>query len=671
DGDTLLTAIADEGGSGLFLSGGTTFARLEPPVSWTDGGDAISLVYPTEDGREATVTVEAGLPEGAARVTFAADLLNPVVERLSARLAVTETEGFYGLMERVVSGAQWNSWDPGMEEALNLRGQTVKLFVNPTLSLYTPFFVSSRGWGLWAESDWPAEYTFGGEEAQDEVLIEYEGPEVSLRVLPGPTPLDATARFARTAGTTIMPPDWAFGPWRWRDDVYDLPDFYDGTPFDGPYNSMIVEDILMMEALGIPCSLYWVDRPWAQGDFGYDDLAWDEARLPHPQEMIQWLEGRGIRFMLWLAPWAVGPQMEAKVAAEGWGLEPYNAFTDVSDVPPLDFTNPDATAWWQDALQPLIAQGVLGFKLDRADEKVPDGLLLQGTAHDGRSFRELHNAYPALYAAAVHGAFQQSGVGEFVVMPRAGWMGTSAHAIVWGGDSGASDWGLRSAIIAAQRAAAMNFPIWGSDTCGYDPRGTHETCARWLGFSAFTPLMEVGPTGNLAFWSWAPDGEEAWVDGEGYHHEPWYDTELLAVWHLYANLHQDLAAYTRTAAQAAHDTGVPVIRPMVFLWDEPGYEELWDQYLYGPDLLVAPAWQDGTVSRTVRIPPGTWVDAWTGETLQGPLDVEVDTPLHKVPLYVRGGSGLDLGDLDAAWADAQEAVETPPDLATLAAAVGD
>ena len=66
--------------------------------------------------------------------------------------------------------------------------------------------------------------------------------------------------------------------------------FFDGTPYNGHYNAEVVEDVLMMDALGIPCGVYWVDRPWAKGKMGYEDFEWDRNRLPHPEEMIDWLD---------------------------------------------------------------------------------------------------------------------------------------------------------------------------------------------------------------------------------------------------------------------------------------------------------------------------------------------------------------------------------------------
>ena len=296
--DKPLTRIGVDGRYGFYLVDKYSLERVEltgAPSSSEEGG-VTTLVYDTEDDRQVTVTLEPVAEEGLRVRVTASELVTN--ERIGAIFTVGAKEGFYGLMERVVQGAQDHSWEPGMTEGLDLRGQEVELYIRYTVSLYAPFFVSSAGWGLYAESDHYGTYRFGVDEfrqdAPTELSIEYDGEELAFRVFPGPKPLQATERFARTVGTTIVPPRWGFGPWRWRDEVWDLPAFYDGTPYDGPYNSMIVEDILMMEALDIPCTLYWVDRPWSPGDFGYDDLAWDEQRLPDPLDMLAWLKGKGV-----------------------------------------------------------------------------------------------------------------------------------------------------------------------------------------------------------------------------------------------------------------------------------------------------------------------------------------------------------------------------------------
>lgn len=659
---TPLTLLGETASNAFYLVGEDgTKKEFKSDVKKTNKNNSITLEMTLDDGRVGTVEIVSGA-EGAVVFNYAVSGKTPG-EKLGARFTVGEEEGFYGLMERVVQGEQGESWKAGMTQGLNLRGQEVVLFVLPTLSVYSPFYVSSKGYGVYINSTWPGTYCFGVD-APTKLTIEYEGGSLPLSVIPGPRPLDAASHYAKTVGLPILPPKFAFGPWRWRDDVYNFSSYYDGTVAQSPYNSMIVEDILMMESFGIPCSLYWVDRPWGTGYFGYNDLEWDNERLPNNLNMIKWLDGRGVKFMLWIAPWIMGPKTLPVAEENGYVLKDLPLSWPL-DAEFLDLTNPNAVSWWQDLLVDRIKDGVAGFKLDRGEEKNPDGIITAGTYYDGRSYREAHNQYVALYAQAVNGAFKKAGVTDFIVMPRAGWIGTSQNAIVWGGDTAPTEWGLRSAIIAVQRSALINFPVWGSDTCGYNAQSTHEVCARWLQFSAFTPLMEVGPTGNAAPWSRMPSGKNL-LDSDGYDYTPEYDEELIALWILYANIHNNLLEYTYAQAKMASETGTPIVRPMIATYpSDSRFLNLFEEYFYGPDILTAPIWKSGQTSATVIIPDdGEWLDAWTGQLVSAGTHT-VDAPLAKIPIYVKKGGSVDLGDLNALWSQAKERAKTKPNLSEL------
>ncbi|QAA76679.1 MAG: hypothetical protein BIP78_0913 [Candidatus Bipolaricaulis sibiricus] len=661
-GESAVVALADSSRSALYLNGWAGRVYLVGVPHVVEDEDGTRLIYRTSDGRTARVELRS-VEQGAIQVRFVVDD-KARWERLGVALEVTADEGFYGLTERPAPGILHEFFPPRMA-GFNLRGQQVWLYVLPTHALYSPFFVSSRGWGLYVESSWPGTYRFGrdgrGRAMPSQVTIEYEGPELVFRVFAGETPLEVVERYSRTVGTTVLPPEWAFGPWRWRDEVWNHPTFFDGTPNTSPFNAMVVEDILMMDALGIPCSVYVLDRPWAGGTMGYGDLSFDPERFPNAPAMIAWFRERGVQPILWLGPWVLD-DLRREAIALGHHVRKRVPYPPRAAL--VDFTSPAATAWWQRLLVPLLDLGVAGFKLDRGDEDTPDGILLAGAFADGTSYRAGHNAYPLWFAQAAYGALPDPA--NALLFVRAGWVGTSSYAVAWGGDPAPSAWGLRNSVIALQRAAATNFPIWGSDTGGYTGRPLREVLARWLGFSAFCPLMEVGPTANLAPWSWAPDGVRARVDARGYGFAPLYDEELVAIWILYARLHDDLRPYTYAQAVAAHARGTPIARPLVFVYPErPEYVDVWETYLFGPDLLVRPVWEPGAGSVAVHVPPGAWVDLWTGEEVVGPAVVEVPVPLHVVPALARVGSEVAALNLSARWATACALAQSEPDLASL------
>jgi len=157
--DRKLPSLAADAAVPFYVYSNSRRIELTGPTETIAEPDGTQWHFVAEDGRTAWVRIGDG-PDGSVRVVFTVESKGEF-EKLGIRLRVGETEGFYGLMERVVQGSQGLSWKPGITEGLNLRGQTVDLYTLPTVSIYAPFFVSSAGYGVFVESDWPGTYRFG------------------------------------------------------------------------------------------------------------------------------------------------------------------------------------------------------------------------------------------------------------------------------------------------------------------------------------------------------------------------------------------------------------------------------------------------------------------------------------------------------------------------------
>jgi hypothetical protein len=154
-------------------------------------------------------------------------------------------------MERVVDGPQQASWAAGIQAAMNLRGQKVDMILKPTTSVYAPFYLSSRGYAVFVKGSWPGRFDFCAG-APDRVTIEFEGPSLDMKIYLDADPAALVRDHAMDAGPPVLPPKWMLTPWRWRDEHSQLASYYDGTTVTGPFNSQIMEDVLLMKAFGIP-----------------------------------------------------------------------------------------------------------------------------------------------------------------------------------------------------------------------------------------------------------------------------------------------------------------------------------------------------------------------------------------------------------------------------------
>jgi alpha-glucosidase (family GH31 glycosyl hydrolase) len=590
--------------------------ELQLTVDTSAGAALVALSFP----REGVARVALTPPAGAQATAAGERLVSPADERI------------YGLLERTVSDLASSEYFPREVGSLDRRGTRVTMSVRQSIALYTPFLQTSRGYGVLIEGTTQGTYDLAMTEP--EVLaFQFELPpgveSFSYLCIGGPSHDQLVDRYTAITGRPFIPPQWAFKHWRWRDEHRLAPPaMLDGVPA----NADLVDDITHYEQLGIPVGNYTIDRPWATGDLpdlsepeepGFGDLVWDEQRFPHPQEMIDALNRRGYHLFLWVAPWATGQTTNREAVAGGY-LAPHSRFI-------IDFTNPAAVTWWSAKIEPLVRMGLSGLKLDRGDEDTPSNPT--DVYFDGRTGAEMRNAYPVLSARVHHDAVQRVRGNDFLVYPRCGYAG-GQHWVVFsagdvpGKDLGGrpTDLGLRAAILAQLHNAFNGFPIWGSDTGGYEQFGDREVFARWIEFSAFSPIMEIGGTGTHAPWDMPT--------------EPHYDQEMIDIYRFFTNLHHALVPYTYRHAQEAGRSGRPIAKPLLFNYAaDARVGDLWEEFLYGDDILVAPVWRVGQRVQHVYLPAGQWVDYWNRQrVVTGPADLDEPAPLDRLPIFVRAGA---------------------------------
>jgi alpha-glucosidase len=203
---------------------------------------------------------------------------------------------------------------------------------------------------------------------------------------------------------------------------------------------------------------------------------------------------------------------------------------------------------------------------------------------------------------------------------------------------------LRKQVTVGLNVGLSGISLWGTDIGGFGFGGhcTPELYVRWFQFGAFCSLFR-------------PHGDQTEL------REPWqFGPEVEAICRKYLRLRYRLFPYVYTAAHEACTTGIPMMRPLVLAFPEdPEVLNLSDEYLFGPDILVAPVVSEGATDRIVYLPGGAWIDLWSDTVYTGPRAVNISAPLDTLPLFVRQGAILPMGP------DVQYSSERPLDPLTL------
>jgi alpha-D-xyloside xylohydrolase len=531
------------------------------------------------------------------------------------RLAFHETfclqpdEHLYGL------GGQYGPLDKRGQRIVSWNRDVFGLTGSAVTYLNVPFFLSSRGYGIFLNHSSPVTYELGWP-AVETGAFRVEDPYLDYFLIYGPRPGDVIARYHQLTGRAAVPPLWSFGMWMSRCRYVSRQETQ--------------EVVTRLRELGVPFDVINLDPRWLKETkkrtLAGCDFVWNDEDFPDPVGFVRWLDDRGVKLCLWQNPhiWK-GTAMHEEGRRRGYLVRARGGELarplDHPDAGMPDFTNPRAARWWQGKHRSLLRMGVAAFKTDYS-EAVPEDALFA----DGRTGHEMHNAYPLLYNQAVHEVVRRER-GEGVVWARSGYAGSQRYPLNWVGDSPVSFAGMAAALRAGLSLSLSGIPFWSHDIGGFwSPAGpgalTPQLYIRWAQFgllSSHARFHGVGPR------------------------EPWaYGEEAVAIVREFARLRYRLLPYLWALAREASEVGAPVVRPMCLEFpDDPAAPSLDAQYMLGANLLVAPVFnEEGRCC--VYLPAGRWYDYWTNEPRVGPAHLELEVPLERIPLFVRDDSILPL-----------------------------
>jgi len=379
----------------------------------------------------------------------------------------------------------------------------------------------------------------------------------------------------------------------------------------------------------LPCDALILDVFWFR-EMG--DLAFDPQKWPNAREMIARLKQQGLRTVVIEEPYLTRQSRNYPEALScGYLTRRYDGSPYTFDFWPgecgmFDFSNPAARKWWTEKHRPLFEMGIDGWWTDLNEPAKH----FQDMAHHAGPAAAVHNLTALWMQQSVYDAHQQYAPDQRVfILSRAAFPGSQRYgAALWSGDVDKTFASLRKQVAIGLSVGLTGIPLWGSDIGGFGFGGecTGELYARWFEFGVFCPLCR-------------PHGDQKEL------REPWqFGPEIEAICRKYLQMRYRLLPYIYNAARDACTAGIPIMRPLVL--EYPGDLQvlnLADEYLFGPEILVAPILDEGAFERSVYLPQGNWIDYWSEEIHAGPQYITTRAELDILPLFVRQGAIIPMG----------------------------
>ena len=508
----------------------------------------------------------------------------------------------------------------------DLKGSVLELAQKNT-QISIPFLISSRGYGFM----WNNPSIGRAELAGNHTGWFSEGcRQLDYLVIAGETPRDIEERYTSLVGRAPMLPGYGAGFWqcklryRTQEELLDVARQY--------------------KKRNLPVSVIVIDFfHWPmQGEWRFDPRYW-----PDPKAMVDELEGMGIKLMVSIWP-TVDIRSDSFREMEERGLvlrsehnEPV-FMTFRGACTHFDATNEDARRYvWKKARDNYYSYGICNFWLDEAEPEM--------RRYDQENARysigngtEVGNIYPFYYAKTFYEGLKSEGR-EVMNLIRCAWHGSARYGVVvWSGDIPSTFESLRNQVKAGLNMSLCGIPWWTTDIGGFyggdgdDPR-FRELLVRWFQFGVFCPIFRLHGCRKVHGMETDMNDDDV-MNLNGGPNEAWsFGQDNYEIIRDLLFLRERMRPYIMKQMKEAHESGTPVMRPLFF--DYPGDADaagIWDEYMFGPDVLVAPVLYEGMRRRRVYLPGGcSWKGYSTGRVYEGGQWFEVDCPVSVMPVFER------------------------------------
>lgn len=625
-GQIVIQQYADCGWKVTTLPTGKTMADERPSITLTG-----------EKRGELNITVENGSDELIVSAGASSVIVNKATSLLSFR-----DNGTVRLREKTcldnTSGATTVSFEPQNDAGFygggyngrwgNLDGKTLRMnntqnynwdqsVTNPN-NICVPFIVSSNGYGILFEDHYI------------DAVIKPSATEGTSYNTKSPTPISyvyvgsedgslsgVMKTYADLTGKHELPPYWALG--------------YITSRY-GYHTQKETQDVIAaLEEAGMPVSGVVLDLFWeGEAQDGMGNLDWYKPNWPDAPAMLADFKARGVHTIIITEPYFAEESANYKPLLDlGLFADPECPGMDWvsnSHVGIIDFMNPKAIDWYWNFYRARTNEGVDGWWLDLGEPE----MITEGTIHaDGSTHMQAHNEFSMKWFSGLWKKWKQEYPNKRpIFLPRAGTSGMQRYATFpWTGDISRSWSGLKCQVPTLINGGMSGLGYLSSDIGGfvadYDPSGmvvNPDLYLRWFQLGVFSPVMRTHS-------QYLPEP-----------YQPEYKEHRERLSNLLA-LRYQLLPYIYSSSWKNASQGTPITAPANFYTEESrDVANLDNEYLFGPNILVAPITEQGAKGRNVLLPSGEWIDLYTQENFKGNQTISFSADDLHMPVFLRRGT---------------------------------
>lgn len=494
-----------------------------------------------------------------------------------------------------------------------------------------PFVLSSRGYGFLWNNPAVGSVTFASNitqwQAQRTAKLDYY-------ITAGDTPQEIIFQYSAVTGRVPMMPEYGLGYWQ--------------SKLRYQNQKEVLSVAREYKRRGLPLDVIVIDFfHWTrQGEYRFEPRDW-----PDPDSMVKELKKMGIETAV-----SVWPTVDTRsryydeMKAQGYLVQSDRGspihMTWMENAVFYDATHPGARSFvWNLCRDNYYEKGIRCFWLDEAEPEY-DVYDFDNYRYFAGPAAQCANIYPLEYARGFYEGLKEAGEREIINLTRSAWVGSQKYGVLaWSGDIHSSFRAMREQLQAGLSMGVAGIPWWTCDIGGFlggmtDDPAFRELLMRWFAWGCFCPVFRMHGERQPLYEQEVESIDHVRQMSSGQPNEVWsFGDKVYKVLCRYLMIRQRLRPYVRRLMREAHETGMPVMRPLFF--EFPDDVKCWhveDTYMFGPDLLVAPVMEAGQEQRSVYLPAACrWTDANTGITYEGGQTVAVPAPIEIIPVLMREG----------------------------------